>query len=124
MSTNSSPRLPDFQIEYYYVSNFLLEFNSREWELNKVSFSCHRHGVFVKEAADKIKQMRTIPLKSQPYTIIDRTNLSRVLSEATRDLYERVEMLNLQGSGFSMTQALSVDIQISRVLGVLEFYAE
>ena len=40
------------------------------------------------------------------------------MSEATRDLYERVEMLNLQGSGFSMTQALSVDIQISRVLGV------
>ena len=62
--------------------------------------------------------MRTIPLKSQPYIIIDRTNLSRVLSEATRDLYEGVEMLNLQGSGFSMTQALSVDIQISRVLGV------
>ena len=56
--------------------------------------------------------MRTIPLKSQPYIIIDRTNLSRVLSEATRDLYERVEMLNLQGSGFSMTQALSVDIRI------------
>ena len=62
--------------------------------------------------------MHTIPLKSQPYTIKDRTNLSRVLSEATRDLYEHVEMLNLQGSGFSMTQALSVDIQISRVLGV------
>ena len=62
--------------------------------------------------------MRAIPLKSQPYTIKDRTNLSRVLSEATRDLYEHVEMLNLQGSGFSMTQALSVDIQISRVLGV------
>ena len=53
MSTNPSPRLPDFQIEYCYVSNFLLESNSREWELNKVSFfSCHRHGVFVKEAAD------------------------------------------------------------------------
>ena len=62
--------------------------------------------------------MHTIPLKSQPYTIKDRTNLSRVLSEATRDLFEHVEMLNLQGSGFSMTQALSVDIQISRVLGV------
>ena len=38
MSTNPSPRLPDFQIEYCYVSNFLLESNSREWELNKVSF--------------------------------------------------------------------------------------
>ena len=62
--------------------------------------------------------MHTIPLKSQPYTIKDRTNLSRVLSEATTDLYDHVEMLNLQGSGFSMTQALSVDIQISRVLGV------
>ena len=62
--------------------------------------------------------MHTIPLKSQPYTIKDRTNLSRVLSEATKDLFDHVEMLNLQGSGFSMTQALSVDIQISRVLGV------
>ena len=62
--------------------------------------------------------MHTVPLKSQPYTIKDRTNLSRVLSEATKDLFDHVEMLNLQGSGFSMTQALSVDIQISRVLGV------